>query len=87
MTTVDPAAPLTCQELVELITSYLEGSLPGPERARFESHLDMCAGCRHYLDQMRRTVSLVGRLSADELPSQAREELLAAFRTWKRDGA
>ncbi len=84
MTTVDPAEPLTCQELVEVITSYLEGSLPGPERARFESHLDMCTGCRRYLDQMRRTIGLVGRLREGDVPPQARANLLAAFRSWKQ---
>jgi predicted anti-sigma-YlaC factor YlaD len=84
MTNDVPAAPLSCQELVELVTSYLEGSMPGPERARFDSHLDMCTGCRRYLDQMRRTIVLVGRLTTEDVSPQAREDLLAAFRDWKR---
>jgi anti-sigma factor (TIGR02949 family) len=75
---------LTCQELVELVTSYLDDRLPSRERERFEMHLDTCTGCRRHLDQMRRTIGLSGRLCANDVPSQARADLLAAFRTWKQ---
>ena len=53
---------LTCRELVELVTDYLEGALGDDERARFEAHLGGCAGCTAYLHQMRTTIWLVGRL-------------------------
>jgi len=75
---------LTCQELVELVTEYLEGTMPAEARARFEAHLATCTGCRRYLDQMRRTISLLGRLSEDSIGDEAREALLGAFRHWKR---
>jgi predicted anti-sigma-YlaC factor YlaD len=75
---------LTCQELVELITDYLEGALPGAERVRFEEHLTICTGCRNYLDQMRRTIDTLGKLSEAELEPAAREDLLDLFRDWKR---
>lgn len=66
-----PAATLTCRELVELVTDYLEGALAPPDRKRFEAHLDACGGCGDYLDQIRRTISALGRpdyhaLTADE---------------------
>jgi len=80
MTSVD----LSCQELVELITDYLEGALSERERTRFEEHLTQCPGCRIYLDQMQRTIAVVGRLSEDDLASPARDELLDIFRSWKR---
>ena len=71
---------LTCQELVELFTSYLDDALTSEERQRLERHLIYCHGCRVYLEQMRATLRLVGRLSAEDLPDDMREGLLAAFR-------
>jgi anti-sigma factor RsiW len=75
---------LTCQELVELVTDYLEESLPAEERARFEEHVMTCPPCRAHIDQMRRTIQVVGGLTAEELPPKAEEDLLSAFRDWKR---
>lgn len=71
---------LTCQELVELITGYLENALTAEERQRLEHHLTYCHGCRVYLEQMRATLRLVGRLSVENLPDEMRQGLLAAFR-------
>ncbi|HEY3081141.1 MAG TPA: zf-HC2 domain-containing protein [Chloroflexota bacterium] len=79
-----PLDELTCQELVELITEYLEGTLPPRERARFEAHLEGCSACRGYLDQMRRTIRTLGRLREEDLPTPAAAELLGIFRGWKR---
>jgi anti-sigma factor RsiW len=76
------SAPLSCSELVEIVTEYLEGTLPQADRARFEAHLEGCDGCSAYLEQMRLTVQAVGRLGQEDIPPQARETLLQAFRTW-----
>lgn len=70
---------LTCQELVELITSYIEEALPGDEREHFERHLALCPGCRTYLAQMRVTLRLLGALNAEDIPEATRQGLLAAF--------
>jgi predicted anti-sigma-YlaC factor YlaD len=75
---------LTCQELVELVTDYLEGSLSAQRRARFEEHLAICTGCRNYLAQMRQTIKLAGKLSEESIPPQARDDLLSVFRNWKK---
>ena len=75
---------MSCKELTEVITEYLEGTLPESERARFEYHLGLCPGCQTYLEQMRQTVRAVGRLSEESIPTEARNELLKAFRNWKR---
>ncbi len=75
---------LTCQELVELVTEYLEGALPPTERARFETHLEGCVGCNRYLDQIQRTIRLTGRLTEASLAPQAKDELLKIFRDWKK---
>jgi anti-sigma factor RsiW len=80
------ATDLTCQELVELVTDYLEGALPATERARFEEHLAKCTGCRNYVAQMRITISSLGRLSEEAIPPQARDHLLGVFRNWKKAG-
>ncbi len=78
---------LSCQELVELVTDYLEGVLDGGELARFEEHLAACAKCRDYLTQLRQTIELTGSLTADDLTAEAEEALLDAFRTWRLAGA
>lgn len=77
---------ITCRELVELVTDYLEGALPDADRARFEAHLDGCEGCRTYLEQFRLVVEAGGQLGEESLEPGAREEMLAAFRYWKRSG-
>ena len=75
---------VTCQELIETVTAYLEGMLGAAERASFEAHLAMCEGCCTYLDQMRRIIAAVGTLREDSLSTSDRERLLALFRTWKQ---
>jgi len=80
-------AELSCQELVELVTDYLEDALPDSERARFEEHLAGCEGCSNYLQQMQHTIRLVGRLTEDTIEPGVRAELLNIFRNWKADGS
>jgi len=75
---------LTCREFVELVTDYLEGTLPTADRARFEAHLLDCDDCPIYLDQMRQTIVTVGALSEERLDPAAKEDLLTIFRDWKR---
>lgn len=78
------AEHITCQEVVELVTDYLEGGLPAAEVSLFEQHILFCEGCMTYLEQMRLTVSTVGRLDTGDVPDQLRDRLLSAFRDWKR---
>jgi anti-sigma factor RsiW len=77
---------LTCEELVELVTDYLDGALPPKERVRFEEHLVYCPGCIYHLEQMRRTIALTGRLTEEAIPPPVTEQLLASFREWKTSG-
>jgi anti-sigma factor RsiW len=74
---------MTCRKLVEVITDYIEGTLPGHERRRFERHLGGCPYCVNYLAQMRQTIQALGELPEESIPPQAREELLEAFRRWR----
>jgi anti-sigma factor RsiW len=75
---------MSCQELVELVTEYLEGTLPVEDRARFEDHLKQCPYCVTYLDQMRTTIATLGRLTDEQLSGEARLALMSAFRDWKQ---
>lgn len=74
---------LSCAEMVELVNDYIEGVLSPDMCARFEAHLGTCDGCTNYLDQMRKTIQLTGRISEDEIEPQARETFLDLFRHWK----
>jgi predicted anti-sigma-YlaC factor YlaD len=80
-----PPPELTCQELVELVTDYLEQTLPPEDQALIEAHLAGCRGCRTYFEHMRQTIQAVGTLTEETIPSQARDDLLAAFRLWKQN--
>jgi anti-sigma factor RsiW len=74
---------LSCRELVELVTDYLEGALPADERARFEEHIAGCGGCKTYLEQIRQTIAALGHLPLDGLTPEAERILLGAFRGWR----
>ena len=81
-----PLDDLPCQELVELVTDYLEGRLPDPERRRFDAHLQGCSGCRNYLEHMRLMIQAVGALREESIEPEMKERLLGAFRDWRRSG-
>jgi anti-sigma factor RsiW len=73
---------LTCKELVELITGYVDGSLRGRRRRRFQAHLAACDGCTRYVAQMETTIQATGRLTEDQVTDEQKAALLAAFRDW-----
>jgi len=75
---------LTCREMVELVTEYLEGAMSPREMAIFEAHLSVCPGCTAYFEQMRQTIKLAGKLTEESIAPQARDELLRVFRNWKK---
>ncbi|MFB3738731.1 MAG: anti-sigma factor [Candidatus Velamenicoccus archaeovorus] len=74
---------LTCRELVELVTDYLEGALSPRDRDRFERHLAGCRDCRAHLAQMRRTLTTLGTIPEGSVPPHTRDVLLRAFRDWR----
>ena len=71
---------LSCKELTELATAYLEEDLAWRERLRVQMHLWMCKHCRRYMDQMRKVIGLLRRLPTEPIPPQLLETLLAQFR-------
>ena len=74
---------LTCREVVEIVSDYLEGALSPEDRARFDAHLETCDGCTAYVEQMRETIRLTGMLTEEQVPVEQRERLRQAFRDWK----
>jgi anti-sigma factor RsiW len=84
MTTPDLGG-LTCKEIVELVTDYLEGVLPVDMRRRFDQHLSVCHPCAIYLDQMRQTIATLGKLPEDSISQPALDTLLEHFRGWPRE--
>ena len=77
--------PLSCRELVELVTDYLEGSMPIGRRIAFERHIAICPPCRGYLEEIRRVVDVAGGLTEETIPPDARDAMLSVFRDWKRE--
>lgn len=78
---------LVCQEMVELITDYLEGTLSRSQRRRFEAHLAACEHCTEYLEQMRETIRLTGRLQAEDMTPQMQQEFAALYQRWRSEQA
>jgi anti-sigma factor RsiW len=76
---------LVCQEVVELITDYLEGTLSRSQRRRFDAHIADCENCTEYLHQMRATIGLTGSLRADDLTPEMSEEFSALYRRWRAE--
>jgi anti-sigma factor RsiW len=76
---------MNCQTLVELVTDYLEGTLPERDRERLEAHLAVCEGCTRYLAQIRATIRLTGMLRPEDLTPEARDALLEVYRAWRAD--
>jgi anti-sigma factor RsiW len=77
-------ADLTCQELVELVTDYLDGALDEDTANRFERHLALCPGCDTYLDQMKATAALLGKIPVETLSEEMQATLLGTFRGFPR---
>jgi anti-sigma factor RsiW len=74
---------LVCQEMVELITDYLEDVLPRSQRRRFEAHIAGCEHCTEYLEQIRVTITLTGRLRAEDLTPAMNQEFTDLYRRWR----
>jgi anti-sigma factor RsiW len=74
-----PGGNIRCDQLVELVTDYLEGVLDEATMTEFDAHLTLCSGCAEYLDQIRSVARNLGELPLDPLSASARARLLAAF--------
>lgn len=77
---------LTCQELTEVVTDYLEGRMGLVNRLRFRLHVGMCRPCKDFLRARKLTIEAVGSLPPDPMPPEVRDELLERFKGWRREG-
>lgn len=75
-----------CQQVVELVTDYLEGSLSRSARRRLERHLASCPHCTEYLAQIRETIRLIGQVTPEDLTPQMRDDLTEVYRRWREEG-
>ena len=75
-----------CQEVVEMVTDYLENSLDRGDKQRFERHLQGCDHCNEYLAQVRETITLVGRLTPEDLSPPMRDAFTDVYRRWRSEG-
>jgi anti-sigma factor (TIGR02949 family) len=75
---------ITCSQVVELVTEYLDRTLSAEDATLFEQHLNFCEGCTWYVEQIRTAVATVGRIEPEEVPPDVRDRLLTAFRDWRR---
>jgi Putative zinc-finger len=77
--------PLACQQVVELVTGYLEDALSAGDRRRFETHLRHCPHCTEYLDQMRTIIRLTGKLTTEDLSPEVQDKFLVLFKRWSSE--
>ena len=73
---------LVCQQAIELLTDYLDGSLSRRQRIRLERHLRGCPNCSNYLEQIRLTVRLTGAIEPEELAPDAVDDSTQLYRRW-----
>ena len=76
---------LSCQEVVELVTDYLEQALLPEKRVQFEEHIADCPGCLTYIEQIQQTIVMLRNLAKQPMFPETKQELLEIFRNWKRD--
>jgi anti-sigma factor RsiW len=82
-TPLNPADEMACRELVEVVTDYLDGTLPDEDRRRLEEHLAECPYCVNYIEQMRTTIEALGTVGEESIAPATRRQLLEAFRGWR----
>ena len=79
----ESAEHLSCQEVVELVTEYLDESLSTEEMSLFEQHLNFCEGCVWYVEQLRTTVEVLGEVREEDISPEIKDRLVDAFRNWR----
>jgi anti-sigma factor RsiW len=78
---------INCQQAVSLVTTYLDGALPGADQERLQAHLDECPHCTEHLKQIEATILVTGEIRAEDLAAAAREDLMDLYRRWRNDPA
>ena len=71
---------MDCDELVELVTAYLDEALDAETQRRVTDHLTGCDGCQAYVAQVRATIRSAGDFGSEPVDPATRDRLLEAFR-------
>ena len=79
----ESAEHISCQEVVELVTDYLDKALPADQAALFEQHINFCDGCIWYVEQIKATAEALGEVREEDVSPEAKDRLMAAFRNWR----
>jgi anti-sigma factor RsiW len=74
---------ISCQEVVELVTDYLDQALPADEASLFEQHINFCDGCIWYVEQIKSTAEALGEVREEDISPEAKDRLMSAFREWR----
>ena len=78
---------VSCAEFVELVTAYLDDTLPEVVAAAVDEHLSGCGGCRTALAQWRTVIDLTGRLTEADVARPdplVTDRLMTTFRRLRR---
>ena len=75
---------LSCQQVVELVTDYLENALLPELHERLEAHVAECPGCENYIEQMQQTINVLRQIARESAFPATKQELLQLFRDWKK---
>ena len=71
---------LSCREINDLITDYLEGRMGLWDRMQFRLHIAMCGSCKLHVEKMRQMIGAMGQIPPKmDVPV----ELMEQFRNWK----
>jgi anti-sigma factor RsiW len=76
-------ADVTCREVAELLSDYLDDAIPAPDRARLDAHLAECNGCAAALEQLRETIRVSGTLTEEQVEQEELEPIRSVFRAWR----
>ncbi|NJD68324.1 MAG: hypothetical protein C3F12_08450 [Candidatus Methylomirabilota bacterium] len=75
------AGMLTCQQQVELLADYLDGTLP-PETSRaLERHLEDCPDCHNFIKTYQATTAWVRTLPYEAMPEELTTRLTSFLKT------
>jgi anti-sigma factor RsiW len=77
---------ISCREVVELVTAYLDGALSPGVAARMEQHLEVCGPCVEYVEQIRATARLAVVATVELELRPDRDMLLRVFREFRAGG-
>ena len=76
--------PESCQDVIALLSDYVDFELPLSDCGKVEKHLADCPACHEFVERLRDTIALCRAYAPGALPAplsdRARSELESAWR-------